>query len=333
MSRLFLYIIATSQLVGALLIFGPLDAQLKQTPLANFSAIQVFLWGVIVVVFLLGAVGSILIFSGNRMGLYLSILHQILLLPVIRTPDGYLWVMQDAASVVLFISEKASQFGFSAIFTVGSVNIMQTLRPEPDTSYYGVDILALAFAAYLALVRNRADIIGVGAGSTVSLTRLIIYAIAVLQILAALLPLEGLAQSYQAGGLASVQQPILFTSIGVYLLGLIGALFLFQRSQIGVHLSVLHQIACAPIFINPAQKLAYSFVHIVNLVVFAIYEGLSITFGALASFGLNLSYTFPRSLPTSTIYAVNVFAVFCVVFLLAARSALRDVAGKARAAG
>jgi hypothetical protein len=97
--RFFLTIVTISQLFGALFAFSYFDETLKQTPLSTLGPMQQLATLGTVVIYLLGLVGSILIWLSRRAGLWLSLLHELIIIPVFFIAGVFYWVMGDGFAV------------------------------------------------------------------------------------------------------------------------------------------------------------------------------------------------------------------------------------------
>lgn len=313
--------------MGALLTFAALEAKLRQAPLANTSATERIFLAIVVVTFLLGVLGSILILAGKRAGYWMSIVHQLMLVPLLYLPNGFRWIMEDAASAALFVSKDAIGWGYTVTFSFGDATISSVLNPKPDTTYIGINVLALVFAYCIYLAKRRGTLIDGSAGEGVPVARLIIYLIAFLQILAAIISFAKIYQQYKAMPADSAIASWLFVGAGIYMVGFVGAILLFLRSPRGISLSVLFHLLCTPVLLIASQQFIYASVEIVNLVVFYLVEADKHTIGFLLDAGPDLYDEFPKFTQVPTIVAVNLFALFCAIYLSAAKSQLRSRAG------
>ena len=324
MSRLLIYSIATSQLFGAIWAFASVDARVKQAPLSGLGATEIFFLAITIAVYLLGLVGAISILAGKRWGFSLSVIHQIVLIPVILIANSFRWILEDAASLVAFAVQKADSIGGQLVGTLGTYDILSTMQPQPETNYFGINLIALFFAIYLSVAKKNAGLLGARPGENVSLVRLLIHAIGFLQVVTALLAFSAFSETFPLGATwSSPDRAIALSTIGVYLLGFIGGIFLLQGWRLGVFLSIIHQLLCMPILVLAAQKIGYVFVSIVNVVVAYVIDGDKHTFAALYKIGADLQITFPSAGLEPTIIGINLFALLCAVYLYATRARLR----------
>lgn len=155
MRRVFLTIITITQLFGALLFFSILDTALKQTPISAMDMLQKSLIGIAILIYLLGLIGSILIWLSKRAGIWMSLLHQLPLIPLFIVPGGIYWVLGDAFSIAAVIWQAGSAFNFNLLFNLGDTSLLDALKPMADKSYYGVNIFALICAVYLNRQRRK----------------------------------------------------------------------------------------------------------------------------------------------------------------------------------
>lgn len=156
MRRLFLSIITISQFFGAVLTFAYFDEASKQSPLSTLGTLQAFSVGVTMLVYLLGLIGSMLIWLSRRAGLWLSLIHQLVMIPIFFMP-AYFWVMGDALSIAAVVWKTGSNIGFAVQFNFSTSSLVDVLnaRTGTATSYYGANIFALICAVYLNRLRRR----------------------------------------------------------------------------------------------------------------------------------------------------------------------------------
>lgn len=146
-----------------------------------------FWFGLAIIIYLAGLVGALLFFSGIKLGYTLSILHQLVLIPVIVIStqvytmqndetattqwQGFTYALEDAASLAVVsyngvttnrvhtpseVSVRQSrQVGVTLLFTFGSQTILSQLQPRTGYNYYGANILALLSVFILLAARRR----------------------------------------------------------------------------------------------------------------------------------------------------------------------------------
>jgi hypothetical protein len=147
---LFFTVITVSQFFGALLAFAYLDVLLKQRPLVPGQQLAVVL---IVLVFLPGLLGSILIWVRRRTGIWLSLIHQILLIPLFIIPNVYYYVLSDAVGLALGVLRAGENFNVNFAFNIGTNTLVSVIKPPAGATYYGVNVFALLCALYLNKLR------------------------------------------------------------------------------------------------------------------------------------------------------------------------------------
>jgi hypothetical protein len=152
--RLFLSVIAVAQLFGALLAFATLDAISKQTPAATLNRAQLVFLAVLVLVYLLGFLGSILIWVRRQAGLWLSLIHQILLVPIVLIPGVLFYVFGDALSFAVVASKAGDNLSFGFSFNIATTKVFTVARQTAGGSHYGVNLFALICALYLDRLRR-----------------------------------------------------------------------------------------------------------------------------------------------------------------------------------
>ena len=149
MRRSFLTVITISQLFGALFAFSYFDETLKQTPLSTLGTMQQVATLGTLAIYLLGLVGSILVWLSRRAGLWLSLVHQILIIPVFFIPGVFYWVIGDGLAVAAVVWQTGTATSFTVAFNFGSNSLVSALGATDGASYYGVNIFALICAVYL----------------------------------------------------------------------------------------------------------------------------------------------------------------------------------------
>ena len=194
MIRYLAYAIGVSQLLGGLYAFSYFDSVMATTASAAPGATYNFWLLVSIVIYLAGLVGAMLLFSSFRAGYTLSVLHQIVLIPIFvlaaqpaitangettAGSEAFQYAVEDAASfaVVVYRNEtvveavdgteavgttqsvvsltKSSQSGVTALFTLGDSTIISQLNPQPGFNYYGLNVLALLSAIILVIAQRQ----------------------------------------------------------------------------------------------------------------------------------------------------------------------------------
>ena len=187
MTRFLAYAIAISQLLGGFYAFSYFDTIFTATPFATLDPTAKFWFVVSIAIYLSGVVGALLLFAAYRAGYTLSILHQIVLIPVIvlmgqiaAAPNdstaaaqwqAFNYAAEDAASIAIVVYdgeisnkvETSSQtsisasheVGVGAVATLGSSSILAQLNPRPGFNYYGANIIALLSVFILFAARRQ----------------------------------------------------------------------------------------------------------------------------------------------------------------------------------
>ena len=100
--------------------------------------------GVTTLIYLLGLLGSILIWTGARTGLWLSVFHQLLIIPVFFIPGVFYWVAGDVVSAVTAaVLHGNGDLTFGASLSFNSASPLTAFKAAADASYFGVDLFAL----------------------------------------------------------------------------------------------------------------------------------------------------------------------------------------------
>lgn len=156
MQGIFLSVIAIAQLFGAIIAFANLDAVMKQVPFSTLPLTNQLVLGWIIIVFLLGLIGAILIWVKRRIGIWLSLFHQLAIVPVVILPAARgFYVLGDAIAVALAFTVRGWQIGFDLKINVGTNSLLSMFRPEADAGIYGVNLFALICAIYLYKLLRR----------------------------------------------------------------------------------------------------------------------------------------------------------------------------------
>jgi hypothetical protein len=316
-SRLILYLLTTSQILGGIQAFALIDAQTAQTPFSALGTDGKFFF---VLAYLLGLVGAVLILAGKRQGFALSAIHQLMLIPVILIPGGLHWVLEDFGYLAVILLSRAGVESGQLVVSLGLSGLTAALPPAPGTSYVGVNLLAVLFLVSLLLVRRDAGPLVGRPGTRLSFRRWLVHAIGLLQIATALVALPALLSGGRAVAMtAQLDTPLLLYAAGVNLAGLLGGLFLLVGWRAGFPLSITHQLLSAPLFVLVPQNAMYVFVSAVNFVVYVADAAGKYTFGVVGKAGLDLSMTLPADSPDAMIIGVNLFSLFCAWLLWSER--------------
>jgi hypothetical protein len=158
---LFLAAIAASQVFGAVAVFSNPNAVLWPMPTQHASQFLGSLTQVLV--YLPGLVGAVLIWVGlvsvkKPAGLWLSLIHQLMLVPLFWMPGRY-WVMADAFqfAVVVVLNEISNTSHITMLWNLGSNSLLQIVNPGFGVRFYGANVFALICSLYLyRLLRSKA---------------------------------------------------------------------------------------------------------------------------------------------------------------------------------
>ncbi len=167
MRRYFLLIIAILQVVGAVLLFTRLAELLRQGQLGQFAPSEKLVFGAFALIYLLGLIGSILIWMGRSGGVFASLVHQLCLVPVFILPGVFAYAMGDGVSLVLVMVRSGTGTVFTLNGSIGTASMLGVLNLAPATSYYGANLVALICAAYLILAPRHAPAMGTPASEPI----------------------------------------------------------------------------------------------------------------------------------------------------------------------
>ena len=158
MALIICYIIAYVQILSAGFNLWGVDPRI----LINmpFGRNTVFI-ALFLLVQILGLAGAILILQNLRLGLVLSIVHHILLLPaVVITGWGLVMLMDDRINVtLLYMSKPSGSEDVSCFWSLGWGTVFQqvTHNVPAGSTYIGINLFALACAAVMWTVIRQTD--------------------------------------------------------------------------------------------------------------------------------------------------------------------------------
>jgi hypothetical protein len=336
---IFFTVITISRLSGALLAFGQLDQLTKQGPLTRDQQIAL---AVIVLVYLPGLIGSILIWVRRRTGIWLSLIHQILLIPLFIIPNVYFYSLTDAVGVAVGLLLAAGHLNVNFAFNIGADTLISVINPPQGASYYGVNAFALICALYLNKLRRpdrlaqamtdggmraidlRQIFARMRGGEGRVLRRPFLILITISQLVGVLLTLGvGILQILRAPQPASsVQRTDLAIAALIYLPALIGSILIWARAKAGLWLSLAHQIFIVPVVVLPSV-FTYAMGDAANVAV-AVGTGTKIDYRLAVNFGGNLLPQLQPSPGALNYYGVNLTALICALYLIALQWPLAD---------
>jgi hypothetical protein len=151
---IFLAVITISQAVGALMFFSYVYEVARRSPSGTLNALQLLDGLAHILMYLAGLIGAVLIWVRKPAGLWLSFVHQLLMVPLWWTP-GWVWVVADWFGIAVWFARNdiLERFFFSIEFDLSGT--LQVLHPVAGVSYYGANVFALMCALYLYQLRRR----------------------------------------------------------------------------------------------------------------------------------------------------------------------------------
>ena len=334
MRPLFFTVITISQFFGALLAFAYVDVLVKQRPLTTDQQLAL---AVLVLVFLPGLLGSILIWVRRRTGIWLSLIHQILLIPLFIIPNVYFYVLSDAVGFALGVLLWGGNFNVNFAFNIGSNTLLNVIKPPAGAAYYGVNVFALLCALYLNKLRRSEELARAMTDSAVRaidlpalfarirergrsdvLRRPFLILITISQFLGVLLTVGvGSVQLLRAPAVGA-DQIIDFAFLAViYVFALAGSILIWARRRAGIWLSLAHQIFVIPVLVIP-NGFTYAMGDAVN-VAFAVGTGAKLDYRLALNVGGNMSPQLQPAPGELIYYGVNLTALLCAVYLIALR--------------
>lgn len=155
MRRFFLLIITASQLFGALVAFAYFDGIAGQAPFSAASFVQKLGIAGTILIYLLGLLGAILIWTGAKTGLWLSLFHQILIIPIFFIPGIFSWVAIDLiGAIVAAVFQNNGDITFGAMLSFNRANPAAGLNASAESTFFGLNLFALMCAVYLSRLRR-----------------------------------------------------------------------------------------------------------------------------------------------------------------------------------
>jgi hypothetical protein len=153
--RLFIFFIATLQLFGGVIFFSYFTNPQAQP----IDARQQFFIISTLAIYLIGFVGSIVIWVRPIAGIWISIIHQAFQVPFFVIPSLH-YILGSYVNLLLFVTwsndNPAHQLGFDlSIITIQS--LISWLNVQPGTTYYGFNAIAVGSLVFLLALLFEAD--------------------------------------------------------------------------------------------------------------------------------------------------------------------------------
>ena len=141
-----LYAVILVQFLGGLIAFYRVD------PKILFSALSLqngFFLGLFLLIHALGLVGAVLAAFRLRWGFLLSIAHHLLMAVGIKIAGTFIFLTHDVISFFVFFLSRFDEYSVTFRWSWGLGTVFSQLARDPRGIYIGVNLIAVASAAYL----------------------------------------------------------------------------------------------------------------------------------------------------------------------------------------
>jgi hypothetical protein len=141
-----LYAVILIQFLGGLIAFYRID------PKILFSALSLqtgFFLGLFLLIHALGLVGAVLAAFRLRWGFLLSIAHHLLMALGIKVASTFTFLTHDVISFFVFFLSRFDEYSVTFRWSWGLGTVFSQLARDPRGIYIGVNLIAVASAAYL----------------------------------------------------------------------------------------------------------------------------------------------------------------------------------------
>ena len=149
-----LYVVILVQFLGGLIAFYRVD------PKVLFSSLSLqngFFLGLFLLIHVLGLVGALLAAFRLRWGFFLSIAHQLLMVVGLKIGTSFAFLTHDVLSFFVFFLSRFDEYSLTFRWSWGLGTVFAQLARDPRGTYIGLNLFALACAAYLWWVMNAAE--------------------------------------------------------------------------------------------------------------------------------------------------------------------------------
>ncbi len=119
----------------------------------------------VMLVYALGAVGALLLWRNLRLGIWISIAHQVLLAPLVSIRDTFEYALRGIAHLDIgysFVSENGSDSAtevFRFFFKMGAslLDITLNIGRSADVDQFGINLVPIALIVILLRLARRTD--------------------------------------------------------------------------------------------------------------------------------------------------------------------------------
>ena len=149
-----LYAIILVQFLGGLIAFYRVDPKILLSALSLQSG---FFLGLFLLIHVLGLVGALLVVFRLRWGFLLSIAHQLLMVLGLKIGTSFTFLTHDVISFFVFFLSRFDEYSVTFRWSWGLGTIFAQLARDPRGIYIGINLFALACAAYLWWAMKEAE--------------------------------------------------------------------------------------------------------------------------------------------------------------------------------
>ena len=141
-----LYVVLLVQFLGGAIAFYRIDPKVL---LGELSLQNGFFLGLFILIHLLGLVGAIIAVFKRRLGVILSIAHQVLMVLGLKIGTTFIFLTHDALSFFVFLLSRFDEYSMTFRWSWGLGTIFAQLARDPRGTYIGLNLVALACAGFL----------------------------------------------------------------------------------------------------------------------------------------------------------------------------------------
>ena len=140
-----MYLVLLVQFLGGAIAFYRIDPKVL---LGELSLQNGFFLGLFILIHLLGLFGAILALVKRRLGLILSIAHQLLMVLGLKIGTTFAFLTHDVLSFFVFLLSRFDEYSVTFRWSWGLGTIFAQLARDPRGTYIGLNLIALACAGF-----------------------------------------------------------------------------------------------------------------------------------------------------------------------------------------
>ena len=141
-----LYLVLLVQFLGGAIAFYRIDPKVL---LGELSLQNGFFLGLFILIHLLGLLGAIIAVFKRRLGVMLSIAHQMLMVLGLKIGTTFVFLTHDALSFFVFLLSRFDEYSVTFRWSWALGTIFAQLARDPRGTYIGLNLFALACAGFL----------------------------------------------------------------------------------------------------------------------------------------------------------------------------------------